>query len=150
MFIYIGKYRNHKSVSFGQTLVNFFFNSWWTKLSRLKFIHIHRHDTYTAVHPMAEVNYQLMKKFNEVSLEKGYKYTDREDAPSSRFYDDDHERWKWMMKEIEHCFKMLRNDDWEDIFYHEDYIDKEGYVQFQERMQNGLNLYAKYFMGLWW
>jgi len=151
MFVYIGKYKNHKSVEgdIRQTLVNIFFNSWWTKLSRFKIIRVHKHDTYTAVHPIAEVAYHVVKKYNDISLEFGFKYSDRDDAPKSHDYDDEHVRWKWIMREIEFCLNHLRNDNWEDQFHVDDY-DAEGCREFNRRLNNGMRLFGKYFQGMWW
>jgi len=88
--------------------------------------------------------------------------------------DDNHfKRWEWVLAEMIHAFVCCANDDWENQFFsgnHEDTymvklesgcyemvrgenytfeIDHEGMAKANERIQNGLRLFSKYFRNLW-
>jgi hypothetical protein len=86
--------------------------------------------------------------------------------------DNHHKRWEWALAEMIHAFECCANDDWENQFYsgnHESYtvkredgmyewvkgendtfeIDHDGMAKANERIQNGLRLFAKYYRGLW-
>jgi hypothetical protein len=87
--------------------------------------------------------------------------------------DNHHKRWEWVMAEMINAFECCANDDWENQFYSGDHtdthmvklesgyyemvrgenytfeIDHEGMAKANERIQNGLRLFGKYFRGLW-
>lgn len=116
-----------------QGILNTCWNSWYQKLSRVTFIKVDRQDTYDARTTLAAITYEVMRKYNEEDL--GFKHTIRKDAPSSGVYDDPNMRWRWITKEIELVFYLIKEDRFETN---------------EDRVQNGLDLYAKYFLGLWW
>lgn len=89
--------------------------------------------------------------------------------------DDNHfKRWNWVMDQMIWSFEQLCDDDWESQFHtgeidhlwvksednpefstleygpnHTHKWDKDGYMKHQERIQNGLKLFGKYFRNLW-
>jgi len=87
---------------------------------------------------------------------------------------DIHDRWDWVLDEMIWAFEQLLDDNWEDQYwvthpeidftkYPEDEgkeftpvrwkvegeCDWEGRRKHQERIDNGLKLFGKYFLGLW-
>lgn len=98
------------------------------------------------------------------------------DAPPVDEYDSDdniHKRWDWVMEEMIWAFEQINDDDNDrqffsgesDIYFErvegKNYsemkrgpkdtmvYDKEGHRKHEERIQNGLRLFAKYYRGLW-
>lgn len=88
--------------------------------------------------------------------------------------DDNHfKRWDYVLDEMIHAFVCCANDDWENQFFSGDHtdthmvklesgcyemvrgenytfeIDHEGMAKANERIQNGLRLFGKYYRGLW-
>ena len=89
-------------------------------------------------------------------------------------WDAIHARWDWVMDEMIFAFECLVGElqDWEEQFwsgesdiYFEDLEDgtselkygsnhtrewdREGYIKWGERMENGFRLFGKYYRGLW-
>ena len=76
------------------------------------------------------------------------------DNEVDEFYFD---RWDWVLDEMIWTFKTL-NEDWESQFYissskEDDYLsgtyDAEGRQKMQDRINNGLRLFGKYYQSLW-
>ena len=87
--------------------------------------------------------------------------------------DDNHfRRWDWVMDEMIFAFEQLAKDSWEEQFYsgvtditfeevgngyvelkkgpaNTFKVDREGLQKCQDRIDNGLRLFAKYYHGLW-
>ena len=86
-----------------------------------------------------------------------------------------HYKWDWVLNEIIWAFEQELNDDWEAQFTHgtpvyvdeevehekygtcytfkqtnPDYwVDREGIKEYNERINNGIRLFGKYYRGLW-
>ena len=71
-----------------------------------------------------------------------------------------HERWDWVLDEIIWTFEQLRDDNWQEKYIKFkdsdnllnldlDYKDEIGYNKHQERINNGLRLFGKYYTNLW-
>lgn len=71
-----------------------------------------------------------------------------------------HERWDWVLNELIWTFEQLRDDDWQEKYikfkdsdnllnFEIDYKDEIGYNKHQERINNGLRLFGKYYTNLW-
>lgn len=83
-------------------------------------------------------------------------------------------RWDWIMDEMIWTFEQLVDDDWESRYHHGEHDiqwkecednpqlsemvkgpkdthwwDVEGYKKHQERINNGLRLFGRYYQGLW-
>lgn len=103
-------------------------------------------------------------------------YTDTEDWDTQMtfpFYNEDgilkvdcdiHTRWNWVLNEMIFAFECIVDDSWEEDFnipceprkIHSSFdwtmnytIDYEGMRKVEERIQNGLCLFGKYFRALW-
>lgn len=97
---------------------------------------------------------------------QGSPFTDDEDAPeelrsTSDPVDDEnkddesgmgtcniHARWTWIINEMIWAFTQIRDDEWQSQF-HENGFDKEGYMEYQDRITNGTKLFGKYYQSLW-
>jgi len=87
-----------------------------------------------------------------------------------------HYKWEWVLKEMIFAFENLTDDSWEDQFVHgipiygdtwldddgnyyqqpqikqtnPDYwVDRDGIKEYNDRINNGLRLFGKYYRGLW-
>lgn len=96
-------------------------------------------------------------------------------APADKEFDVDKNhfnRWDWVMNEMIWTFEQIADDRALDKFFkgnndlefvetenglfelvkgdkHTREFDKEGYVKYDERINNGLRLFGKYYRGLW-
>ena len=96
------------------------------------------------------------------------------DEHDTMVYDALHARWEWIMDEMIFAFECLAGElhDWEDQFWsgesdmhfedfedgtlelkygpnHTREWDREGYIKWGKRMENGFRLFGKYYRGLW-
>lgn len=96
------------------------------------------------------------------------KKEDEHDIDANHF-----KRWDYVMNEMIWAFEQILDDDWAEQFYtgvsdvnfirdietntytmvhgknHTRRFDKEGYMKYDQRINNGLILFGKYFRGLW-
>lgn len=124
---------------------------------------VHPYDTWNMDHTVALIALPLLKQLKETK--HGVPYVDYEDMPEhlqyiSRQYDPratsdlfngwddfnhefDHQVkvWNWMMDEMIWAMEQMTDDDVDlDVMYSKPYND---------RMDNGLRLFGKYFRALW-
>jgi hypothetical protein len=81
--------------------------------------------------------------------------------PKENEYDTDdnhHLRWDWVMDEMIWTFQQLSNWDHDSKFFDHSNsdgtlesikFDEEGFNKHNERIQNGLRLFGRYYRGLW-
>ena len=140
-------------------------------------IKIDNYDVWSADYTMSLLILPLLKKLREV--QHGAPHTNDEDVPEGLGLrsteaplkenewdtDDNHfRRWDWIMDELIWTFEQLVDDDAEERFYdHSECVeglgfeerlsklkvDREGLQKFNERIENGLRLFGKYYRGLW-
>jgi hypothetical protein len=82
-----------------------------------------------------------------------------------------HYKWEWVLKEMIFAFENLLDEDWEDKFRHGEpkyefkpldgdfsemiqtnpdfWVDIDGRTEYNNRIDNGLRLFGKYYRGLW-
>lgn len=128
------------------------------KRERVEYIHIDRHDTFSAYSNIAAITMPLLQEFNK--YRNGAPVVDIDDVPDElkvQVFSDpaDHcddnffKRWDWVINEIIWTMEQLVNeDDIHIVLQHEDGYDD--FLQNQLRMDNGLRLFGKYFRNLWW
>ena len=88
-----------------------------------------------------------------------------------------HYKWEWVLKEMIFAFENIVDESWEDKFRHGEpdyqfvhvggeegsddevsqmiqknpdyWVDFEGHKEYNDRIDNGLRLFGKYYRGLW-
>lgn len=122
-------------------------------------IKIHDYDLWSMDITLAMIILPMLRKFKE---DNTYSYfsVDNSDVPENlrspgESYDEfmEHElaepRCRWVVDEMIWTFEQLHPDtDWEDQ-YHIGGFDKEGYIKHQDKINNGLRLFGKYYQALW-
>jgi len=120
-------------------------------------IRIDNYDTWSMDFTLSKIIYPMLKKFNEekhgappVSDEdvpEGIGLRSTEAAPVEKWEDDDNffKRWDWVLGEMIWSFQQIHDDLYDDSYN----LNKEERDQYYDRLQNGLNLFAKYYMNLW-
>jgi hypothetical protein len=64
-----------------------------------------------------------------------------------------HKRWEWVMDEMIWAFEQTIDDSNEESYF--DFsvkpyaYDREGHLKHEERIDNGILLFGKYYRGLW-
>jgi hypothetical protein len=122
-------------------------------------IHIDHWDTWSMDHTLAPIILKMLKKFKE-NLH-GAPNVDDSDVPDSiksmnaprvkELYDTDEfyfKRWDYVIDEMIWSFEHIVNDDWEHMVLVQ-FNDPESYKFMQDRVDNGLRLFGKYFRNLW-
>ena len=133
-------------------------------------------DTWGMDHTLAMIVVPMLKQLQ--ATKHGSPMTDDEDVPehlrstsapekeNQWDVDSNHfKRWDWIMDEMIWTFEQLSKDDSTDQFFthpNEDEvfesneerllaikIDSEGLKKHEERIENGLRLFGKYYRGLW-
>jgi hypothetical protein len=107
-------------------------------------------DTVSADHTLALIILPVLKQLKENP--NGSSFVDNEDVPTHTPIPEGQEfersdewsaRWAYVMDEMILSFERIVDDDWIADVPSEDYIKEE------ERIDNGLRLFGKYFRGLW-
>ena len=140
-------------------------------------IHIDDYDVWGLDHTLSLIILPCLKKLKE--KKQGSPYIDMEDVPEelrqkdedSEEYPSIHDRWGWVMNQMIWSFENIINPQ-DDQFHNWDEdkdriefgeadkngirkltvngtLDKEGLEEYNQKIQNGLNLFGKYFRGLW-
>jgi hypothetical protein len=103
-------------------------------------------DTVSADHTLALIILPLLKQYRK-NL-NGAPYVETDDVPPEMYqevdsYDGWNKRWAWVIDEMILAFERIVNDDWSAD------VPCENWVKEEERIDNGLRLFGKYFRGLW-
>ena len=132
------------------------FCNWIDKFKKRKIkVQIDPWDTWSMDHTLAYIIHPMLVQLKEKN--HGYFSTDPEDAqgigkepsddPDSAYCYD---RYNFVMDEMIWTFEQLKGDDYGyDLFYKDGEWDFEGRQKYEERINNGLRLFGKYFRGLW-
>lgn len=141
----------------------------YNKRKRNVKIKIHNYDVWNMDNTLSYIILPLLKEMKEDK--QGSPFVDNEDIPielRSENQDEfgvnklQHERWDWVFNEIMWTFEQIHPEhDWEDQYYTDKdpsemknkydifNIDSDGYKKHQERINNGLKLFGKYYQALW-
>ena len=125
-------------------------------------VHIDGWDAWSADHTLSLIIHPILLQVKKAKV--GTPYTDREDAPDDAIYDDNLEepeydrpfsekRWNYILDEMIFAFEKIKDDEWDLEIYerHRGWTD-EAFAErkaIQERINNGLRLFGKYYQSLW-
>lgn len=107
-------------------------------------------DTVSADYTLALVILPVLKQLKENP--HGSSFVDNEDVPNHtpipegqelEMSDEWSARWGYVMDEMILAFERIVNDDWSAD------VPSENWVKEEERIDNGLRLFGKYFRRLW-
>jgi hypothetical protein len=107
-------------------------------------------DTVSADYTLALVILPVLKQLKENP--HGSSFVDNEDVPNHtpipegqelEMSDEWSARWEYVMDEMILAFERIVNDDWSAD------VPSENWVKEEERIDNGLRLFGKYFRRLW-
>lgn len=133
----------------------------WEKVDRkIDYVKIDRWDTWSMDSTLTKIILPMLEQLK--ASKGGSPNVDDQDVPEylrsymaqpkEHEWDTDdlwHMRWQWVMDEMLFAFEKLNEDDWEQEFYKDKEWDKEGWTKVDNRIQNGLTLFGKYFRALW-
>lgn len=123
-------------------------------------VQIDDYDTWSLDHSLALVILPGLKKLK--ALKRGCPVTDKEDAPHIPDEEDSDDpfiwndaRWDWILDELIWTFTLILDEDWDtEIFKrHNDNWTPEALAErdlIAARRDNGLRLFGKYYLSLWW
>jgi len=121
-------------------------------------VKIHNYDVWSLDHTLAQIIVPALQKLKK--QKHGTPYVDFEDAPDHLLPDDleealrkmnydgttdefFHDRWDWALGEMIFAFEAYKNA----IFLDVEYLENE--EENNERVENGMRLFAKYYGALW-
>lgn len=140
-------------------------------------IKIDGYDIWSMDHTLAMIILPMLKKLKKAKC--GTPFIDDEDVPDGKNLrsteappkenewdtdDNFHKRWKYVLKEMIWTFKQLQDWKSDSKFYDHSgvdndaniniqmgqlKVDREGLKKHEERIDNGLRLFGKYFRALW-
>ena len=128
---------------------------------QVNYVKIDYWDTWSMDCTLSPIILPMLKQLKETK--HGSPIVDDEDVPDhlkatsapakeNEWDTDDnwHLRWEWVMDEMIWAFEQIKDDEAEcRNFYKDGVWDMEGRKKHEERIQNGLRLFGKYFRGLW-
>ena len=110
-------------------------------------IQIHDYDTWSMDHTLSRIIYQMLVKFKADAMSFPTRL-DQSDVPDflqlkegqteEEEFDIYEKQWEWVLNEMIHAFDLVSNCE-----------DSYPPLEENERMQNGLELFGKYFRHLW-
>lgn len=133
----------------------------WDLVDRkIDYVKIDRWDTWSMDSTLTKIILPMLKQLQ--ASKQGSPFVEDADVPeylrSHMAQPKDHEwdtdslwhmRWEWVMNEMVFAFEKLNEDDWEAEFHTDKTWDKASYDIVNDRIQNGLTLFGKYYRGLW-
>lgn len=133
----------------------------WDLIDRkIDYVKIDRWDTWSMDSTLSLIILPMLKQLK--ATKHGSPHVADEDVPEylrshmaqPKEYEWDtdslwHMRWEWVMDEMIYAFEKLNEDDWEAEFFKDKEWNKEAYDKVNDRIQNGLVLFGKYYRGLW-
>ena len=141
MKINIGKYKNNRKVD----------------------IHIDGYDLWNMDHTLALIIHPMLVMLKEGK--QGSPDVDNEDVPehlqspehnimdpvTTVWGTDDvyHERWQYVLDEMIWAFGQIIDKEVADSQFFNNGFDKDGYIEWSNRINNGTKLFGKYYQGLW-
>jgi hypothetical protein len=129
------------------------------KRSRKIKVCIDKYDTWSMDHTLAFIALPMLKQLKD--NKHGAPFTDNIDVPEhlrstevppvEEWQTDENffKRWDWIMGEMIFAFESKVDDSWEDKFYKGGLYDRQGFKEYEDRIQNGFRLFGKYYQSLW-
>lgn len=128
-----------------------------SKQRRVVNVRIDPYDTWNMDHTLSLIILPMLKQLRDTK--HGSPYVDDEDVPPHMRYSDPktsedgwdmgdnwvHYKWDWVLNEMIWTFEHLVKDDDLEIYT----LDKDNYIEYNDRINNGLRLFGKYYRGLW-
>ena len=127
---------------------------------KIDYVKIDKWDTWSMDHTLSLIILPMLKQLKDTK--HGAPNVEDEDVPMSlkstmsspkenEWDADDNyfRRWDYVLDEMIFAFEKLNEDDWESEFYKDKKWNKEGHTRMNDRIQNGLNLFGKYYRALW-
>jgi hypothetical protein len=127
---------------------------------KINYVKIDRWDTWSMDNTLAMIILPMLKQL-QASKHGAPKVVD-EDVPEylrshmaqPKEYELDadelwQKRWDWVLDEMIFTFEKLNEDDWEAEFFTNKEWNKEEWTKVNDRINNGLVLFGKYYRGLW-
>lgn len=111
-------------------------------------IRIDAHDTWDVGYILSHILVPLLKKYKELNI--GTPVLDEM---------NEKETWDTLLDKMIWSFEQIRSEDWEEQYitingddghienYH---VDREGIQEHYKQIEEGIRLFAKYYMHLWW
>jgi hypothetical protein len=164
---YVGVSEN-KVDKIGDYLASSFFNNWLNKLhekrKRKIKIKMHNYDSWNAEETLAHIIIPVLKQLRDTTHGYPNDFFTEEDEDGSKGMKE----WKDTLNKMIWAFEQC-TFDWEDQYYsgevdfkpiedkssivkgpnHTFKVDREGAKAHEEKMQEGFDLFAKYYKSLW-
>ena len=138
--------------------------SQWFFSKRKVEVRIDPYDTWSMDHTLGLIIVPMLKQLK--ATKHGSPFVADEDVPeelrspmgylATEDYDVDdnyHKRWDWVMDEMIWAFEQTIDETSDDHFFDrsvEPYVyDKDGHRAHMQRVDNGIQLFGKYYQGLW-
>lgn len=118
---------------------------------RINYIKIDKYDTWNADATLSEIIAPMLKQLKKNSYSSPL--TEICDVPeelhpinTNDLWTDEtvHERWQYILDEIIWAFESIADED--DLYYT---LGQEKYDEHNERINNGLRLFGKYYRSMW-
>ena len=115
------------------------------KGKRIERVKINRHDTYSLCDTLALVIYPALKKFREIGIIG---------CPGSlaegKTVEEGCKEWGEMIDKMIFSFQEIANNNKNQPPLTRTEEQKNNYLAYHKKIQEGLNLFAKYYQNLWW
>lgn len=119
-----------------------FFDWIHSNRKRKEIVKIDEYDTWNLDITLAIVILPSLKKFRE-DVQSYPTFKNEEDI------EDGFAHWLSIIDKMIFSFEHVIDSEWENDYFKEGRMDKEGYEQMENRIQEGLKLFGEYYRALW-
>lgn len=118
-------------------------------------IHIDGYDTWNLDNTLSLIAVPLLKKFTKYTSGA---FVDKKDVPREvrkyiyKTYGKNKynfKLWEWIVEEMIWAHEQIIDEESDRVFFKGNSFDKEGFMKFNKRIDNGLILFGKYYRNLW-
>lgn len=146
MKVFIGPYPDYEQLELFEDI---------TSKTKTIDVQIDTYDTWNMDVTLAHIIVPMLKQLKE--SKHGAPFVDMADVPEhlraeivDGETDDKHfDRWDWVMGEMIFAFQSKVTDNWDDEFWKGLQCDWDARKVVENRIQNGFELFGKYYQGLW-
>jgi hypothetical protein len=125
------------------------FNFLHSLRKRKTVIHIDNYDIWNMDHTLALIITPMLKMLKEKKVGIPGYITVSEETGEEIPFDEAQKNWDEILDKMIWSFEQKLDDDWDAQFHKDGTFDREGYIKYSDKINEGFVLFGKHFNALW-